>query len=120
MGVSRFSALGLDVQVFSGATNYKAIPKNAGIAMLTKSTAGTDYTLATPAAGSAQAGGNDGLYISIKSTTAAAHVVTCGAGLINGATNGKITLGGAIGDGAVLIAYNGIWYVESSINATVS
>jgi co-chaperonin GroES (HSP10) len=101
---------------YDGSGGHKALAVATGTALLTKGTAGTDYTLAAPVAGT-----DDGKIINIISTTAAAHVVTVGAGKINGATNGDATFGGAIGDSVTLVAYNGVWYTAGSPrNVTIS
>ena len=119
MGQTRFSALATSATAFNDTTGHIAIPKDIGTAVLTKSTAGTDYTLAVPIAGDYKAGGDDGLIVRIFSTSASAHVVTAGAGKINGATNGTLTFATAIGNGVAMQAYNGVWYVISNIGVTV-
>ena len=120
MGSTRFSAIATSALPFNDATGYKAIPVDTGCAVLTKGSAGTDYTLAAPVAGDYKAGGQDGLELTILTTTAYQHVVTVGAGKVNGATNGVLTWAAAIGNGVILKAYNGIWYVIGSIGVTVS
>lgn len=84
------------------------------IALLTKAGIGA-YTLAAPTATT-----HDGYQVCAVSTTANAHVVTFASGKINGGSNVTLTLGGAIGDGACLVAYQGVWYTTSLINGTVA
>jgi len=92
-----------------GAVNIKF-----GTALLTKSASAGAYTLANPTAGT-----DDGKILYLVSTTAKAHVVTTGSSGVN-ATNNTLTFGGAIGDGVVLEAYNGSWYIRSTTNVTAS
>lgn len=99
------------LNVYSGDGAITVAPQTAA---LTKGTAGA-YTLAAPTATT-----HDGYIIRLFSTTAAAHVVTFASGKINGGSNVTITLGGAIGDGATLVAYNGVWWTTAKINATVA
>ena len=56
----------------------------------------------------------------IVSTTAKAHQITYAAGKINGGANTTLTLGGAIGDAATIIAYGTVWYTLALINGTVA
>ena len=84
------------------------------IALLTKAGVGA-YTLAAPTATT-----HDGYQLCAVSTTANAHVITFASGKINGGSNTKITYGGAIGDAACLVAYQGVWYSTSLINGTVA
>ena len=118
MSITHFSGLGVKPTPFNDTTGHIAIPNDVGTAVLTKATAGIDYTLGAPLSGLDP--GSNGDLITIFSTTAAAHVVTCGAGLINGATNGKLTFAAAIGNGVIMQAYAGVWYVISNIGVTVS
>lgn len=62
----------------------------------------------------------DGTTLTIISTTAQAHTVTVSAGF-NGAGSGAdvATFGGAVGDGLVAKAFNGVWYVVSLRNVTL-
>jgi hypothetical protein len=64
--------------------------------------------------------GQDGMEITIVCKTAHAHVVTVGAGLVNGATSGVITFAAAIGNAVILRALAGVWYVVSNIGATIT
>ncbi len=115
-----FNSIRTSGMQYSGATGAKAISPYAGSAFLTKSTAGTDYTLAAPISGLGINGGDDGTELTIITTTAAAHVVTVGAGLINGATNGKATFTAAIGNSVTLVASGGVWYVKALNGVTIS
>lgn len=93
--------------ILPSATDYtgadapnKAILPSVFNAHLTKSTAGTDYTLAAPGAA------NVDHIIHVTSTTAAAHVVTV-TGLVGGNT---MTFGAAIGNGFDLLAVSAtVW-----------
>jgi hypothetical protein len=87
--------------------------------VLTKGSAAA-ITLGAPTAGRPEQGGHDGFQIKFIAGSAWAHVVTA-ASLYNG-TAGKdvATFGGALGDCLALEAYNGIWYVISSINITIT
>lgn len=93
-----------------------AVGIKSGVAMITKATAAA-VTIAAPTAGS-----DDGKVLHIRSTTAAAHTITnTTPGFNNLSTSGDVaTLGGAIGDGLSLIAYNGIWWVLQNVNATLA
>lgn len=96
-------------QILPTATAYngadaagKAISPALFNVSLTKSTAGTDYTLAAPGAG------NVGHIIHITSATAKAHVVTV-TGLVGGNT---MTFGEVIGNGFDLLAVSAtVWRV---------
>lgn len=84
----------------------KAISPALFWAVLTKATAGTDYTLSAPGAG------NVGHTLRVTSTTAAAHVVTV-TGLVGGTT---MTFAGAIGDGFEVFAMSSTAWVVASNN----
>lgn len=84
------------------------------VAMLTQDAVGA-YTLAAPTSTT-----HDGYVVTIVATKARAHVVTFASGKINGGSNVTLTLGGAIGDGATLVAYQGVWWMTAAINATVA
>lgn len=61
-----------------------------------------------------------GAELKIVSTTANAHTVTYTAGFGGGTTSRDVaTWGGAINDGMVIVAYNGVWYVSSTRNVTL-
>lgn len=83
---------------------------------ITKATAAA-LTLAAPTATT-----HDGIIIRIVSTTAAAHTITATTIGFNAGNTGAdvATLGGAIGDGLTVIAYQGEWYILNSINATLA
>lgn len=93
-----------------------AITINAGIVVITKSTAAA-ITLAAPVSGT-----DDGKILEIFSATAAAHTVTNAAPGFNNpasaATSDVGTFGGAKGDGFECIAYQGAWYAVHSRNVT--
>lgn len=72
-------------------------------------------TLASPAATT-----DDGKLLVIVSITAQAHTVTLTAGFNGGGASKDVaTFGGAIGDGLVLVAYQGKWYILTSTNITL-
>lgn len=91
-----------------------AITITNGTLIVTKAAAAAALTLAAPAAG------DNYKILKIVSTTAKAHQITFGAGKINGGANTTLTLGGAIGDAATILAYGTVWYTLSTINATVA
>lgn len=93
-----------------------AITIASQIAVLTKGTAQA-MTLAAPTATT-----HDGVVITIVSTTAAAHTVTATTiGFNAGNTSTDVgTFGGAIGDGLIVVAYQGEWYVLNNINVTLA
>lgn len=94
-----------------------AISTNYGVALLTGAGA-TTYTLADPTAGT-----DDGQILRIMSTTAQAHKVDNSAGSgfnVGGAGADTLVFGGAIGDNATLLAYNGDWYVIDLRNVTIA
>lgn len=93
-----------------------AISIASQVAVLTKGTA-QDMTLAAPTATT-----HDGIIIKIVSATAAAHTITATTIGFNAgdAASDVATLGGAIGDGMVVVAYQGEWYVIGNINATLA
>lgn len=90
-----------------------AITIGAGVVMITKATAAA-ITLADPDVSI------NGAVLHIVSTTAAAHTITYTAGFGGGTTSRDVaTFGGAISDGMVIVAYNGVWYVSSTRNVTL-
>ncbi|HQE74644.1 MAG TPA: hypothetical protein PLS96_11785 [Myxococcota bacterium] len=91
-----------------------AITITNGTVIVTKAADAAAITLAAPAAG------DNYKIIRIVSTTAKAHQITFAAGKINGGANTTLTLGGAIGDAATIIAYGTVWYTLSTINGTVA
>ena len=90
-----------------------AISITNGTVIITKADAAA-LTLDAPAAG------DNYKILRIVSTTAKAHQITFAAGKINGGTNTTLTLGGAIGDAATIIAYGTVWYTLALINGTVA
>jgi len=93
-----------------------AITNKCGYVFITKATAATDATLASPTSGT-----DDGKQLVIISKTAAAHVITCTAGFGGGTTARDVaTFGGAINDGLVLVAVDGVWWVSSTRNVTIA
>jgi len=90
-----------------------AIAQKVGIVRL-GSTGVLAMTLADPTTGT-----DDGKKLTIVAVTAHAHVITIPGGLAGGAHN-TVTLGGAIGDLAVVRAIAGKWFLAPSIDATAS
>lgn len=93
-----------------------AIGIKSGVVAITKGSAAA-LTLAAPTAGA-----DDGMILHIRSTTAYAHTITnTSPGFNNLSTSGDVaTLGGAVGDGLSVYAYNGIWWVLQNVNATLA
>lgn len=93
-----------------------AISVASQVALLTKGTAQA-MTLAAPTATT-----HDGVIIHIVSTTAAAHTITATTiGFNAGNTDSDVaTLGGAIGDGLSVVAYQGEWYVLPGANSNAT
>jgi len=97
-----------------GAVTKPTLAKGSSKVVITKGTA-LAGTVATPTATI-----DDYKIIEFVSTTAAAHVFTFASGKINGSTNTTVTLGGAIGDGFGMMAYQGVYYTLWTKNATVA
>lgn len=93
-----------------------AITIKDGTAWLTKAGVAAT-TLAAPTATT-----DDGKTLVVYATTANAHTVTQTTPGFNngGAASDVATFGGAIGDNLVLRAYQGAWYVVSSVNGTLA
>ncbi len=84
-----------------------AIASAPGTIVITKGSALGSSTLATPTTTT-----HDGYRLTIVSSTAFAHVVSCASGKINGGSTTTVTFtSAAIGDSVTLVAYQGIWYV---------
>jgi hypothetical protein len=92
-----------------------AISSAPGTIVITKGSALGSSTLATPTVTT-----HDGYILRITAGTAAAHVVSCASGKVDGGTNTTLTFGGAIGDHIQLVAYQGVWYSISNLNVTLS
>lgn len=90
-----------------------AITIQDSIVLLSNSPAGA-MTLASPTS-------LDGVTLTIISTTAYQHTVTCTAGFNNGGTASDVaTFGGAVGDSMMIAAAGGIWYVLNLRNVTLA
>jgi hypothetical protein len=86
---------------------------SGGMVFITKGSAAA-LTLAVPTV-------QNGARLVIISTTAFAHTVTVTGGLGGAGTGADVgTFGGAIGDGVVLVSYNGTWHVEPGSNLNVT
>lgn len=94
-----------------------AITIKSGVVLLTKADGAVAATLAAPTPTT-----DDGKILYIVSTTAQAHTITATTIGFNAAdASGDVaTLGGAIGDGLVVVAYQGEWYVLANTNATIA
>lgn len=81
--------------------------------LITKGTAAA-LTLGVPASS------QNGVTLTIVSTTAAAHTVTAATIGFNAGNGGTDvgTFGGAIGDGFTCVAYEGEWYTRGVTNVT--
>jgi len=89
-----------------------AITETSGFVFLTKAGVGA-MTLAAPS--------DDGLRLTIISTTAQAHTLTITAGIAGAGAGADVgTFGGAAGDGVTLVSYGGNWYVEPGTNLNVT
>lgn len=75
--------------------------------------AASALTLANPTAGSPGAGGQDGVKLEIIAIDAYAYVLTTASDKINGADD-TATWAAAVGNSIVLVAFNGVWYVEGT------
>jgi len=84
-----------------------------GSMFITKGSAAA-LTLVAPAAGT-----DDGMTVTIVSTTAFAHAVTTPPGIINGA-NATLTFGAAVANLIVLRAFNGLWYVLANTGVVIT
>ena len=100
---------GVEVESATGAIGIKM-----GTAVITKSSAPAVMTLALPTATT-----DDGKILRIYAIGAQAHTVTTPAHGIN-ANKNVTTFGGALGDCIVLLAYQAVWYVVSTVNQTLS
>ena len=84
-----------------------------------KAGSGAAMTLALPAAGAQNAGGQDGMTMKFVSLDAEAYTITTPADGINGADD-TATFGGAIGDAMELMAWGGTWVTMSLKGVTLS
>lgn len=99
------------------------VPTTSGSLLfsLDGSVAGGAITVAVP--GALSSGENNGTRLEFTAATAHAHVVTIGGGLgLNGggAAVDRVTLGGAIGDAFVIEVRDGVWWLVSGRNITLS
>lgn len=93
------------------------ITLKSGLVLLTKPDGAVAATLAAPTATV-----DDGKILYIVSTTAQAHTITATTIGFNAAdaAGDVATLGAAIGNGLVVVAYQGEWYVLANTNATIA
>ncbi len=117
----------IDAGIVSGRTPVVTVSADGAISIpsgnthyfITKAEAAA-MTIADPTATT-----HDGLTLTFVATTAAAHTLSnaAGSGFFSTGGSGKdvATLGGAIGDGLSIIAYQGKWYIDprGSTNATL-
>lgn len=111
LGLWRLASKQLKAYSASGA-----IAEKNGTVFLTKAGVAA-MTLSAPTATS-----DDNKQLTIISTTAQAHTVNQASPGFNsgGAASDVATFGGAIGDSISLVAYQGVWYVESKTNVTLA
>jgi hypothetical protein len=124
MGATHFSGpvisdngfVGAPTQVATLASGDGAINPSSGLTVITKATAAA-LTLAAPTAGT-----DDGKTLLIISATAAAHTVTQTTPGFNGGGSGADvgTFGAAIGNGLLLVAYNGRWLIVNNTGVTLA
>jgi len=97
-----------------GVSGAIAVPNVDTRIFLNKAGVGA-MTLADPAVD------QDGLQLTIQSSTAQAHTVTNTTGFNGGGTSTDVaTFGGAIGDNMVITAYGGKWLVRDLRNVTLA
>lgn len=112
------TGLATDADIVREYTAYGAngaIAVREHTAFITKGTAAA-MTLAAPSTA------QNGIRIRVVSTTAAAHTVTqTTPGFNNASTSGDVaTFGAAIGNSITMIAYGGVWHVESMTGVTLA
>lgn len=90
-----------------------------GREVISKATAAA-ITLPPPTAGLPTAGGDDGKELTIVSSTAAAHVITCSQGFNGKGSSGTATFAASKGSSVTLVAFNGQWYVSANVGATLA
>lgn len=109
-GFPAFSASSTSIYSATVAT----ITPKPGLVQITAATAAT-LTLPSPTLA------QNGMVMTIVSTTAVAHTITTPAGFNGGAAARDLcTLSGAIGDGLQITASGGIWYVNAKTGCTLS
>ncbi len=93
-----------------------AITIKQGVVVITKASA-CAATIADPTATT-----DDFKTLTIISATAQAHTVTYATTGFNAGGSGTDvgTFGGAKGDGLVIVAYQGVWYIQSKTNVTLA
>lgn len=91
-----------------------SVPNGNTTYYITEDVDGAAMTLVDPTATA-----HDGLRLTFISTTAQAHALDLVTG-INGGAADVGTFGGAVGDGVVIEAYQGVWYEVPGNNANVS
>jgi hypothetical protein len=101
---------------FNDTDGTIAVPTSSALYLLTDTEIG-DITLNVPTATT-----DDGKRITFTSATAKAHTITTGTIGYNGAgaSYDKAVLGGAVGDGFTVVAYNGYWCMTGATNVTLS
>jgi hypothetical protein len=100
---------GLLPLVYTGSADVLLYP---GLAIINSS--GVDaMTLATPVAGAQAAGGDDGKTLTVIDAGGHAHTITTATNKIV-PSHHVLTFNGTAGSSVVLIAWNGLWYVEGT------
>lgn len=108
-GFNEYSAGGTTTYTSAGAITIKP-----GVSLV-GSAGALAMTLAAP---SVQ---QNGMTMAIFASTAQAHTITNTAGFNGGTTARDVcTLGGAIGDGILIQAWGGVWYVLANRNCTLA
>jgi hypothetical protein len=99
--------IGARQETIAAKASNGAIASAPGVIVITKGSALGSSTLATPTTTT-----HDGYVLTIVSSTAYAHVVSCASGKINGGSTTTVTFTSAgIGDSVTLVAYQGVWYI---------
>lgn len=111
----RYENSGYGQYSVGAATTYTAlgaITVKPGLSLINGTTLA--MTLASPTTQ------QDGMIMAIFAANASAHTITTTAGFNGGTTSRDVcTLGGAVGDGIVIQAWGGVWYVLANRNCTL-
>lgn len=108
-------SVGLLPAVYTGSTDVLQFP---GLAII--NSGGVDaMTLATPVAGPQATGGDDGKTVTVIDAGGHAHTLTTAANKIV-PNHHILTFNGTAGSNVVLVAYNGLWYVEGTASGVTA